>query len=50
MNNKKSIISWALYDWANSAFTTTVISGFFPLFLKFFWAPDLNPQESTGDT
>ena len=47
MNNKKSIISWAFYDWANSAFTTTVISGFFPLFLKFFWAPDLNPQEST---
>ena len=47
MNNKKSIISWALYDWANSVFAITVISGFFPLFFKFFWTPDLDPQDST---
>lgn len=24
--------SWALYDWANSAFATTVMAGFFPVF------------------
>ena len=30
--NKKQIYSWALYDWANSAFATTVMAGFFPIF------------------
>jgi len=28
----KPILYWALYDWANSAFATTVIAGFFPVF------------------
>ncbi|WP_424947584.1 MFS transporter [Candidatus Spongiihabitans sp.] len=28
----KTILSWALYDWANSAFATTVVAGFFPVF------------------
>ena len=28
--------SWALYDWANSVFATTVLAGFFPLFLNHF--------------
>ncbi|MBD8526758.1 MFS transporter [Pseudomarimonas arenosa] len=30
-------LSWALYDWANSAFATTVMAGFFPLFFKQYW-------------
>jgi UMF1 family MFS transporter len=34
----RKILSWALYDWANSAFTTTVMAGFFPLFFKTFWS------------
>jgi UMF1 family MFS transporter len=38
---------WALYDWANSAFSTTVIAGFFPLFFKQYWAGDLEPTTST---
>ena len=29
--------SWALYDWANSAFATTVLAGFFPIFFRNFW-------------
>ena len=29
---QKKVYSWALYDWANSAFATTVMAGFFPLF------------------
>ena len=33
---RKRVISWALYDWANSAFATTVMAGFFPLFLSLF--------------
>tara|TARA_Y100000588_G_scaffold391170_1_gene498997 strand:- start:1939 stop:3198 length:1260 start_codon:yes stop_codon:yes gene_type:complete len=45
---RKKIISWAFYDWANSAFATTVMAGFFPLFFKSFWAPDLSPVESTA--
>ncbi len=38
---------WALYDWANSAFSTTVIAGFFPLFFKQYWASDLEATTST---
>ena len=47
LDNKKSIRSWALYDWANSAFATTVMAGFFPLFFKNYWANPNNPAEST---
>ena len=46
-NNKKIIYSWALYDWANSTFSTTVMAGFFPLFFKAYWANPENPVEST---
>ena len=41
------IISWALYDWANSAFATTVMAGFFPLFFKAYWANQANVTQST---
>ena len=34
----KSAWSWALYDWANSAFATTIMAGFFPIFFKSYWA------------
>ena len=43
----KSAWSWALYDWANSAFATTVMAGFFPIFFKSYWASDLTDAEST---
>jgi UMF1 family MFS transporter len=39
-------IAWALYDFANSAFATTVMAGFFPLFFKQYWHPG-TPAEST---
>jgi len=39
--------AWAFYDWANSAFATTVIAGFFPIFFKKFWAGDLPQEEAT---
>ena len=38
---------WAFYDWANSAFATTVMAGFFPIFFKSYWANDLTDAEST---
>ncbi|WP_293003927.1 MFS transporter [Nevskia sp.] len=39
--------AWALNDWANSAFATTVLVGFFPIFFKQFWATDLSPTDAT---
>ncbi len=47
VNETKSILSWALYDWANSAFATTVMAGFFPLFFRAYWADPANPDLST---
>lgn len=53
MNPQKSshkvggVWSWALYDWANSAFATTVIAGFFPIFFKQYWSGDFAATEST---
>ena len=29
---RRPVLSWAMYDWANSAFATTVMAGFFPVF------------------
>lgn len=36
----KKIFSWALYDWANSVFYTTVMAGFFPIFFKKYWSTE----------
>jgi MFS transporter, UMF1 family len=30
--------AWMFYDWANSAFATVVIAGFFPVFFREFWS------------
>ena len=46
-HGKRSQLSWAFYDWANSAFATTVMAGFFPVFFKEFWAADLPVTDST---
>lgn len=45
--DKKKTVSWAFYDWANSAFATTVIAGFFPVFFKQYWSPDTDVTLST---
>ena len=45
--DRKAVLSWAFYDWANSAFALTVISAFFPLFLKQYWSADSDPASST---
>lgn len=41
----KKVLSWALYDWANSAFSTTVIAGFFPVFYSAL-SSDISVTES----
>jgi len=46
--NKKSVYSWALYDWANSAYATTVMAGFFPLFFKVYYSADADVILSTA--
>ncbi len=38
LDNRKQILSWSLYDWGNSAFATTVMAGFFPLFFNEYWS------------
>ena len=37
-SDKKLVWGWAMYDWANSAFATTVMAGFFPIFFKEYWS------------
>ena len=46
--NRKAIWGWALYDWANSAFATTVMAGFFPIFFKQFWSSGADVNVSTA--
>ena len=43
----KTVFSWALYDWANSAYATVVLAGFFPLFFKQYWSDAANVSQST---
>lgn len=45
---RRAIWGWSLYDWANSAFATTVMAGFFPVFFKQFWSTGLDPTLSTA--
>ena len=45
--SKKQVYSWCLYDWANSAFATTVMAGFFPVFFKEFCNEGVDAQLST---
>jgi len=35
---QRPALAWALYDWANSAFATTVLAGFFPTFFRQYWS------------
>ncbi len=44
---QRAVWAWSLYDWANSAFALTVISGFFPLFFKQYWSDDIAVTQST---
>src|SRR6202035_3864640 len=44
---RRPVFGWAMYDWANSSFATTVMAGFFPLFFKTFWNAGVPATEST---
>jgi MFS transporter, UMF1 family len=40
--------SWIFYDWANSAFSTTVMAGFFPIFFKLYYSAGVDVKTSTA--
>lgn len=44
---RKEVLSWTLYDWANSAFSTTVMAGLFPVFFKDYWGAGVDSSVST---
>ncbi len=46
-DSRKEIISWSLYDWANSAFATTVMAAFFPIFFSAYWSAGQDASVST---
>ncbi len=46
--SRRAVWGWALYDWANSAFATTVMAGFFPLFFKQYWSHGSDANLSTA--
>lgn len=48
LDDKKTITGWALYDWANSSFATTIMSGFFPIFFKDYWNAGVDVTVSTA--
>lgn len=45
---RKDTFSWALYDWANSAFSTSIMAGFFPIFFKSYWNMGVEASLSTA--
>ena len=44
---QRRVVAWALYDWANSSFATTVMVVFFPLFFKQYLTVELSAASST---
>jgi UMF1 family MFS transporter len=43
----RPVVGWAFYDWANSAFATTVLAGFFPAFFRQYWNAGSESSEIT---
>ena len=48
MSKNRSIYAWAFYDWANSAYVTTVIAGLFPMFFKEYVSANVDVTVSTA--
>ena len=44
----KPVISWALYDWANSAFAVVVLTAFYPVLFGSFWSTGVDPTVTTA--
>lgn len=48
VDRRRTVVAWSLYDWANSAFATVVMAGFFPIFFKQYWSVGTDPTISTA--
>jgi UMF1 family MFS transporter len=46
-DSRRAVWGWALYDWANSAFATTVMAVFFPILFKQYWSHGVDVNQST---
>ena len=45
--DSKKYYSWVLYDWANSAYATIVLAGFFPIIFAEYYASSIPASERT---
>ena len=45
--NRPELRAWAMYDWANSAFMTTIIAAVFPIYYAQVAAKGLDPNDAT---
>jgi UMF1 family MFS transporter len=43
----RKVKGWALYYWGNHAFTTAILTVFFPIFFKDYWNHGVDPSVST---
>ncbi len=46
--DRPELLAWAMYDWANSAMLTVVITAVFPIFYARVAAADLDPRVATS--
>ena len=46
--HRRELRAWAFYDWANSAFVTTIVAAAFPIFYSSVAAADLPKDEATA--
>lgn len=44
---RRPVIGWAMYDWANSAFSLTVVTAFVPVMLAEYWSQDVESTVTT---
>jgi UMF1 family MFS transporter len=47
-NYKKIINSWAMYDWANSAFATTIMAAVLPIYYSAIASPAISKTQATS--
>jgi MFS transporter, UMF1 family len=45
--HRKELRAWAMYDWANSSFATTIVTAIFPVYFTAVAAANLSPAEAT---
>jgi UMF1 family MFS transporter len=44
---QRPVVGWALYDWANSAFSLTVVTAFVPIMLAEYWSDGVESTVTT---